>query len=387
MEMKNYDVAVCGAGVAGCAAAIAAARSGMRTVLIEKQSLLGGLATSGLIYLYLPICDGKGNKVMGGIPEEMLKRSVEYSPYDMPTAWGGPENANTGRHKNASRYESCFSPAGFTLVLDEMLEEAGVDLWLDTMITGCEKEGNRVRSVYAINSSGTVKVDAECFIDATGGAYLAQYAGCKVHRTENNITSWFIDVGKKAEAYHMHDGLNMLFFSSGKQADCSGGKEVTEFIRSSWKAIRQYYKNLPAEEQKNNFPLQLPAMPQLRKIAAIDSLHNIEDSDCGVHFEDSIGVSGDWRATLGVWETPVGALIPRDAEGLIAAGRCIGSMGKEAWEVFRVIPAAVMTGEAAGTAAALCVASGTGTHNIDIKALQEKLANNDCMLFYPYFQK
>lgn len=74
----DYDVVVCGAGIAGVAAAIAAARQGARTALIEKQCLLGGLATSGLIYIYLPLCDGNGRQLTFGLSEEMLNRCVEY---------------------------------------------------------------------------------------------------------------------------------------------------------------------------------------------------------------------------------------------------------------------------------------------------------------------
>ena len=66
----SYDVAVVGGGVAGIAAAIQSARSGKKTVLIEKTILLGGLATSGLVYIYLPLCDGNGHQATHGICEE-----------------------------------------------------------------------------------------------------------------------------------------------------------------------------------------------------------------------------------------------------------------------------------------------------------------------------
>ncbi|NLG37001.1 MAG: FAD-dependent oxidoreductase, partial [Clostridiales bacterium] len=68
----SYDVVVVGGGVAGVAAAGAAARSGARTLLIEKSISLGGLATIGLINIYLPLCDGMGHKVTTGIAEELL---------------------------------------------------------------------------------------------------------------------------------------------------------------------------------------------------------------------------------------------------------------------------------------------------------------------------
>ena len=68
---REYDVVVVGGGVAGCAAALASVRSGMKTLLIEKQTILGGLATSGHVVIYLPLDDGYGRQVIGGIAEEL----------------------------------------------------------------------------------------------------------------------------------------------------------------------------------------------------------------------------------------------------------------------------------------------------------------------------
>ena len=76
MVTKRYDVVVVGGGTAGIAAAVAAARRGCKTVLIEKQYIPGGLTTSGLIYVYLPICDGHGTQVSKGLAEELLHRSI-----------------------------------------------------------------------------------------------------------------------------------------------------------------------------------------------------------------------------------------------------------------------------------------------------------------------
>ena len=66
---KSYDIAVIGAGIAGVAAAVQAARDGKKVVLLEKTVFPGGLATTGLVYVYLPICDGNGHQVSFGITE------------------------------------------------------------------------------------------------------------------------------------------------------------------------------------------------------------------------------------------------------------------------------------------------------------------------------
>ena len=67
------DVLVCGGGFAGISAALAAARQGKKVILLEKQFMLGGLGTSGLVTIYLPLCDGVGKQVSFGIAEELLR--------------------------------------------------------------------------------------------------------------------------------------------------------------------------------------------------------------------------------------------------------------------------------------------------------------------------
>ena len=89
IEKPAYDVIVVGGGIAGVAAAVAAARNGAKTLLMEKQIHLGGLATTGLISWYEPLCDGNGRQVIGGISEELIRLSVCYGLEDLPAQWGG----------------------------------------------------------------------------------------------------------------------------------------------------------------------------------------------------------------------------------------------------------------------------------------------------------
>ena len=95
----EYEVAVIGGGIAGTAAALQAARSGKKTVLIEKTILLGGLATSGLVYIYLPLCDGNGHQVSFGITEELLRRSCQYGPGEIPPGWRQEKNAEERKNQ------------------------------------------------------------------------------------------------------------------------------------------------------------------------------------------------------------------------------------------------------------------------------------------------
>jgi 2-polyprenyl-6-methoxyphenol hydroxylase-like FAD-dependent oxidoreductase len=379
--VKSYDVVVAGGGVAGVAAAVAAARRGARVALIEKQCLLGGLATSGMIYIYLPICDGYGHVTAQGLAWEMMKRSVEYGPFTTPPGWAGVTEGYSGI--GGKRFRCCFSPGGFELSLDKMLEEADVDLWLDTRVVGVETQDKRIVALQVANDSGLVTVSAKCFVDATGGAYLVQLAGGKVGRDENFMAAWWMDAAEHPEKYLLTERVSIQRL--GKRApefafgECRDGRDVTRFVRRAWSMLRDTYDALPEAERKKNFPVQLPSMPQLRKIARIDALYNLADADQGGHFDDSVGVVSDWRRAGPVWETPYRSLLPREVRGVLAAGRCMGTEGL-AWEIFRVIPAAVVTGEAAGVAAALAADKDCDPVEIPAAEVRACLSANGCIL-------
>ena len=116
LEVKHeYDVIAVGGGIAGVSAALAAKRAGAEKVLlIEKMYGLGGLATLGLVTIYLPICDGLGNQVCFGLGEELLRLSIEHGAEDKyPKAWleGG-----TLEERIAQRFEVQYNPVYFQLL-------------------------------------------------------------------------------------------------------------------------------------------------------------------------------------------------------------------------------------------------------------------------------
>ncbi|MDD3887096.1 MAG: FAD-dependent oxidoreductase, partial [Victivallaceae bacterium] len=169
MFSKEYDVAVVGGGVAGAAAAIQSARYGKKTALLEKSAFAGGLATSGLINVFLPLCDGNGRQVSFGICEEMLRRSIKYGSGDIPPNWRNERNA-----PERKRLISVFNPASFVLSLDEMLEECHVDVWFDTLVCDVSVENQKITAIKVENESGRGSVTAKQFIDASGSALLAR---------------------------------------------------------------------------------------------------------------------------------------------------------------------------------------------------------------------
>ena len=123
-------------------------------------------------------------------------------------------------------------------------------------------------------------------------------------------------------------------------------------------------------------------MPQFRRILCIDGQTTLQPGQFGERFEDSVGLVADWRRPGEVWEIPYGSLLPQKVEGVLAAGRCTAAAG-DAWEVTRVIPAAAVTGEAAGVAAALCVKRRTIPSMLPVKTLQNALAENGVPLHLP----
>jgi len=379
---KDYDVVVAGAGIAGIAAALAAARRGHKTALIEKQILIGGLATSGLIYIYLPLCDGEGTQVTFGIAEELLKASLEFSPFDLPEKWGGPKN---GRCFRTNRYECDFSPAGFTLTLDRLLLEAGVDLWLDTRVCAVQKAADgKITAVEVENSSGRGVVSAKYFVDASGEAILIRRAGGKTETDQNFRALWMIERAPGGDLpYAWTDSIHVQALGSQSpdfqyQGDPRDARAATGFVRESWRMGREHYRNAWKSEGSDRFtryPLHLPAMPQFRKIARIRGLETLTTGSEWDPFASSVGIYADWRRAGKVYETPYGSLIPEDVRGVFAAGRCISAEG-DAWESYRVIPSAAMTGEIAGTAASLAVERGCDGTELTPDQVRAELRKN-----------
>ena len=384
MSSVKYDIAVAGAGIAGIAAALAAARRGHKVALLEKQTIIGGLATSGLVYIYLPLCDGNNTQVTFGISEEMLKASMIFSQFDLDPRWGGPEKPVW--RCNSNRYRVDFSPAGFTIALDEMLVNAGVDLWLDTRVCAAVKNGEKVTALEVENTSGRITVEAGCFVDASGEAIVIRRAGGEVVGDTNDLSLWLIENMPDAEksSYNFGNNLHVKPFRYPENRlqplAATDGKVVSKFTQDCYAKLREYYReSYKTTDRYHHFPVHLPAMPQLRKIAAAKCRTMLDTGDEFKYFEDSIGMTADWRKPGPVWETPFNTLVPESLDGVFAAGRCMGTVN-DAWEVYRVIPTAAMTGEAAGIAASLTVEKKCESRDLDYHAVQDVLRKQNIPL-------
>jgi len=309
-------VLIAGAGVAGVAAALECGRSGLRTALIEKTILPGGLATSGLVNVYLPLCDGMGRQVTFGVAEELLHLSIRYGPGRVPDGW---RQARGGRR--AERYSAVFSPASFVLALDEALEAAGVELWLDTLVTEPLAEEGCIGGVEVETKGGRRVLRAKCVIDATGDGDAAFRAGEECVETGNWLALWVLRASPDAARRFVEtsDGealLKPLVKAGGgakELAPPDGGYrgteagEVTRFVLDGRRQVREHYKGLYASGEgarETHFPLALPTMAPFRTTRAVLGRATMMDGQEGRTVADSVGLVADWRKAGSVWEVP-----------------------------------------------------------------------------------
>ena len=134
----NYDVVVCGGGFGGITAALAAARKGKKTLLLEKQYILGGLGTAGLVTVYLPLCDGKGHQVSFGMVEELFRLSISMGYEERyPANW--LDGVGTRTEKDP-RFLVRYNPHFFAILVEKLLLDEGVDILYGTYAVGVEKD-------------------------------------------------------------------------------------------------------------------------------------------------------------------------------------------------------------------------------------------------------
>ncbi len=176
--MKQYDVIVCGGGTAGMMAAIASARSGANTLLIERDGYLGGTATYGLPML--GFFSGDGCKVVGGLPQEIVDRMVSLGGC-MGHSRGGTWNTSSGEY-NYDFSLTSYDPEILKIAAQEMALESGVSILFQTVVIGAQRKDGYISSVELMTVEGRQSLMARVFIDATGDAGLAWTAGFPTER-------------------------------------------------------------------------------------------------------------------------------------------------------------------------------------------------------------
>lgn len=379
----EFDIVVAGGGVAGVAAALSGARHGKKVALLERQFLLGGLGTLGLITIYLPLCDGCGRQVSFGIAEELLRLSMSHGFEDKyPKPW--IENG-TVEEKSKRRFEVQYNAAVFAILCEKLLVENGVTILYGTSVCDVSMNGDKIDYLYIENKTGRQAIKAKTVVDCTGDADIAKFSGedTALFKQKNILAGWY---------YYLKNNkmnLKMLGFSDipDKYKDpnkkeenlprYSGitGEELSKMMIDSHKFLLDDF--LKGGDISPEYHLSTVAtIPQIRMTRRIAGEYTLDDVEMHKHFDDSIGMCGDWRKSGPVYEIPFRTLHGKKVKNLIAAGRCI-SVTDPMWDISRVIPVCAVTGEAAGAAAAL----GDDFTTLDVKMLQESLKKAGVLLF------
>ncbi|OGI19690.1 MAG: hypothetical protein A3B68_04855 [Candidatus Melainabacteria bacterium RIFCSPHIGHO2_02_FULL_34_12] len=205
-ELPPYDVLVAGGGSAGVAAAVSAARSGAKTVLIEKATFLGGMATGALVTPMMKNALDAKNTLTKGVFLEVCDRLVKA---------GGGATFNDGN-------PGWFNPEIYKWVLDEICSDAGVKIMFDNQIISCEVENKKVQKVFMFNKGGIFSISAKEFIDTTGDGDLIHLSGVSYEAKEKQAMS----------LRFMMSGVDLNEFASWLQKNDKSGDSPVYFLEN-----------------------------------------------------------------------------------------------------------------------------------------------------------
>lgn len=382
--VKEYDVAVCGGGFAGISAALASARQGKRTVLFEKQFMLGGLGTLGIVTIYLPLCDGYGHQVSFGIAEELFHLSIKHgAEAKYPDNW---LTENGSRGVNDKRFEVQYNPQLFAILAERLLLDAGVDILYGTYAVGVTLENDKIRHIITENKSGRSAYRIQSVVDATGDCDIAKFAGAPTDtfKQGNILAAWYYSYGSKGYNLHILGSSDIPDEEKTKENQVKqlinkrfSGLDGEELSEQTCLSHRSTYNDFLKKRQNDPefLPVTMATIPQIRMTRKIVGEYVLSDKETHQYFEDSIGMVSNWKQRGPIYEVPFRTLYSAKVKNLICAGRCT-SVNETLWDVMRVIPCCAVTGQAAGTAAAMT----DDFSKLDIKELQRVLTASGVVL-------
>ncbi len=388
---KHYDVIVCGGGVAGVAAAVSVAGNGMSVLLLEKSNMLGGLGTLGLINLFVPMCNGRGKQIIFGLAEKWLRLSAELGWDTIPAVWKDGEP----KEYTEVRYQQRYSPAIFAYQLTEQVTKSGADVLFDCIAIDPVMEGNVCMGIITESKAGTEYYTCKMLIDTTGDGDVLRRGGVPTVAGENFFTFMgkmvtldncrkAVEEGDIRYIYQFVTGGSINLHGDNQPADIprwSGlsAEDVTDYIIRNHKLILE---KIAKTDRKSREIVTTPGMPQFRTTCHIVGGHSLKVADCYRHFHDSICAINDFEHRDHLFEVPLRTLVRNDYPNILTAGRSADGTGY-GWDVLRVIPPAILTGQAAGEAACLAIRTNTAAATVDIRTLQNKLEKENVMIHFP----
>lgn len=413
-NLDRADVIVVGGGPGGLSAALASARNGAKTLLVERYGFLGGMATIAGVNPYMTYWAGE-EQIIEGIHQEIVDRLTELGAYG-----------------KGSR--TAFDPEAYKIVADRMCEEAGVNVLLHTVLSDVEVTDGRIAAVEVVGKSGKRMAEAEIYVDGTGDADLAAWAGapCEQGRDQDGLTQPMtlnfrvcgVDMERLAgrdERNALYDKAKaegrlscpreniLMFFTTrpnevhfnqtritgmdGTSSDDLTKAEI-EGRRQAWEFLEFLRRDVPGFE---NAEMQSSG-PQIgiresRRVMG-DYVMTEEDVlearkfpdviargsyDVDIHNPTGAGTVIKRLKPGESYDIPYRCLTPLGVDNLLIAGRPI-SATHEAHSSVRIMPICIAIGQAAGTAAALSVRERVIPRKLDIALLQKTLRSQGANL-------
>ena len=421
----DVDVAIAGGGIAGTIAALAAARNGAKTLVIDRFGSFGGnmgpgMFGGGSMHYALQDDEALVNKIgLGGIPEEFLRRII----FSRPNADGITEEMCKELESARLNVPELRVGAGGGLpgyaidshaashVAFRMMAESEVQMLLSVYVADPIMEGSKVNGVTVETKSGRLAVKAKVVIDATGEGDVAFRAGAPMLNRSPNCGVAFAIKGVDWETYQKHgnpkeaDGFHYVreiadypkagvgiglkppkddicFGRTGGGAegiDFSDAKQITLIEREHREHVFEYaaFMRKHARGFENSYLLFVAPYLGARGGRTIDPVQRVTNADLMAHrkFDDVIYIYFHDKSP-DFCDVPYRIMLPKQIDGLLAAGRSglyYGPNFRQRWSV-------MLNAQAAGIAAAFSVAEGVEPRNLDVKKLQKALVKLGCPL-------
>jgi hypothetical protein len=420
------DVVVVGGGPGGHSAAIAAARNGARTVLVERYGHLGGMATGGIVIQIPHLSDGSKEQQIAGLCQEWLDRldpigGTLHPPRELIGSDDKQACARWRRYVGTViggriRQTAWVDPELLKCVLNDMVNEAGVKLFLHSWGTTAITEDGKVKGVVFESKSGRQAILGQVIIDGTGDGDLLPSAGAAFDSvwgpgTRSSQLALVFRIGnadfnKTADFHEAEpDKYNEMMAGLTKAAgmrflplptprndvvwmnnwvpnvSAINVEDLTKTELAVRKAIIPAVDFLKANVPGFEKSFIIDTAPQIgtrgsRRLVGEFTM-SIDDVISGRSYEDTIawfapvGQVGEGKNNIRV-QIPYRCLVPEETDGLLVAGRSFASDAR-ANDAANLIPHCVAIGEAAGTAAALAVRQGVEPRNINYRHLREQL--------------
>ncbi|HJQ57179.1 MAG TPA: FAD-dependent oxidoreductase [Vineibacter sp.] len=409
--VHRSDVVVVGGGPAGFSAAIAAARQGASVTLLERYSYLGGLASGGMVLVLDDMCNGPEVTVRG-ICQEVIDRLAVHglavfppeaertnkpADYRKWSRWG-VFDFHTHTKPHPICYAAAFDPDGWKRVSNDMVREAGVHLRLHSWFSRAIVRNSRIVGVISESKGGREAVMGDVVIDATGDLDVAAAAGAPHTAGAYIVTTVFrlggVDtdeaerfqfeepeafakldreakrlIGGSWDYWWLKTPLPGVVWCNCPHMVGFDGTKVEDLTRADFEGRDRIYAML--DFVRANMPgfakcYVVDVAPQtgIRQTRLLEGTYVVTKEDVvnRVHFKDSIARGRDYY-------TPYRAIVPRDIDQLLVAGRHY-SATSSAQKMSREIPPCMAMGQAAGIAAALALQNGVDVRHVDVAAVQ-----------------